>query len=198
MKRTAVASNARAASPRGLWRWRDVLQGVSGLKRSLSVPLVNDPGTAWEYGVNTDWLGLVGEKLSGQRVGAYLRHHIYGPLGMNDSTFEPDAEQRARRIKPAPSTREAMGDCLGLPGSRTGRWRPGSRWHEAIARGACTSLVQLQRFTPTRLSASHRSPARHSRWTSGSGAAYIVHVALVVAFVAAHHHSKFAYARPTP
>ena len=27
---------------------------LSGEKRSLSVPMVNDPGTAWEYGVNTD------------------------------------------------------------------------------------------------------------------------------------------------
>ncbi len=32
---------------------------LTGLKRSLSVPLVNDPGTAWEYGTNTDWLGLI-------------------------------------------------------------------------------------------------------------------------------------------
>ena len=45
---------------------------MSGLKRSLSVPMVNDPGTAWEYGVNTDWLGLVVEKLSGQSLGSYL------------------------------------------------------------------------------------------------------------------------------
>ena len=32
---------------------------LSGHQRSLSVPMVNDPGTLWEYGVNTDWLGLV-------------------------------------------------------------------------------------------------------------------------------------------
>lgn len=72
---------------------------LSGLKRSLSVPLVNDPGTAWEYGVNTDWLGLVVEELSGQRLGAYLRQHVCAPLGMNDTTFEPDAEQRARLLR---------------------------------------------------------------------------------------------------
>jgi len=72
---------------------------LSGLKRSLSVPLVNDPGTAWEYGVNTDWLGLVVEKVAGQRLGSYLREHVWGPLGMNDSTFEPSAEQRARLLR---------------------------------------------------------------------------------------------------
>jgi CubicO group peptidase (beta-lactamase class C family) len=72
---------------------------LSGLKRSLSVPLVNDPGTAWEYGVNTDWLGLLVEKISGQSLATYLPQHVYGPLGMNDSTFAPSAEQRARLLR---------------------------------------------------------------------------------------------------
>ena len=72
---------------------------LSGLKRSLSAPLVNDPGTAWEYGTNTDWLGLIVEKLSGQSLGSYLKQHVYGPLGMNDSTFAPSAEQRGRLLR---------------------------------------------------------------------------------------------------
>jgi len=69
---------------------------LSGEKASLSAPLVNDPGTIWEYGVNTDWLGLVVEKVSGQSLGAYLAEHVWGPLGMTDSTFSPSDEQRSR------------------------------------------------------------------------------------------------------
>lgn len=72
---------------------------LSGEKRSLSAPTVNDPGTLWEYGVNTDWLGLVVEKLSGQRLGSYLQQHVYAPLGMQDSSFEPSDEQRARLLR---------------------------------------------------------------------------------------------------
>jgi methyl acetate hydrolase len=72
---------------------------LSGEKRSLSVPMVNDPGTAWEYGVNTDWLGLVVEKISGQSLGSYLQHNVYRPLGMSASTFAPSAEQRARLLR---------------------------------------------------------------------------------------------------
>lgn len=72
---------------------------LTGLKRSLSVPMVNDPGTAWEYGVNTDWLGLVIEKITGQRLGSYLQQHVYGPLGMAESSFAPSAEQRARLLR---------------------------------------------------------------------------------------------------
>ena len=72
---------------------------LTGLKRSLSVPLVNDPGTAWEYGTNTDWLGLIVEKLSGQGLGSYLKQHVYEPLGMTDTTFAPSAEQRGRLLR---------------------------------------------------------------------------------------------------
>ena len=72
---------------------------LTGLKRSLSVPLVNDPGTAWEYGVNTDWLGLVVEKISGQSLGSYLGQYVYGPLKMNNSTFTPSDAQRARLLR---------------------------------------------------------------------------------------------------
>ena len=72
---------------------------MSGDKRSLSVPMVNDPGTVWEYGVNTDWLGLVVEKLTGSSLGSYLQQHVYAPLAMNDSSFAPSAEQRARLLR---------------------------------------------------------------------------------------------------
>ena len=72
---------------------------LSGHQRSLSVPMVNDPGTLWEYGVNTDWLGLVVEKISGQRLGSYLQQQVYGPLGMKDSSFAPSAGQRARLLR---------------------------------------------------------------------------------------------------
>lgn len=72
---------------------------LTGRKRSLSVPLVNDPGTAWEYGLNVDWLGLVVEEVSGQSLGSYLEEHVYGPLKMDDSTFAPTAEQRGRLLR---------------------------------------------------------------------------------------------------
>lgn len=71
---------------------------LEGIKRSLSAPLVHDPGTVWEYGVSTDWLGMVVEAVSGQTLGEYLAEHIYGPLRMTESTFDPTDEQRARLL----------------------------------------------------------------------------------------------------
>lgn len=72
---------------------------LSGEKRSLSVPMLNDPGTAWAYGVNTDWLGLVVEKITGQSLGQRLQQTVYGPLGMVDSSFAPSAAQCARLLR---------------------------------------------------------------------------------------------------
>jgi methyl acetate hydrolase len=69
---------------------------MSGVKASLMGPLARDPGTMWEYGVNTDWLGLVVEAVSGQGLDDYLAEHVFAPLKMTDTTFSPTDEQRAR------------------------------------------------------------------------------------------------------
>jgi CubicO group peptidase (beta-lactamase class C family) len=71
---------------------------LTGRKQSISAPLVHDPGTVWEYGVSTDWVGQVVEAVSGQTLGDYLAEHVYGPLGMTDSTFAPTDEQRKRLL----------------------------------------------------------------------------------------------------
>jgi methyl acetate hydrolase len=68
----------------------------SGLVAGLSAPLIADPGTAWNYGVNTDWVGQVVEAISGQDLDAYLKEHVFGPLGMSSTTFSPSDEQRSR------------------------------------------------------------------------------------------------------
>jgi methyl acetate hydrolase len=72
---------------------------ISGLKASLMSPLARDPGTQWEYGISTDWLGLVVEAVSGQTLDVYLAENLYAPLGMTDTSFAPSAEQRTRLME---------------------------------------------------------------------------------------------------
>ena len=55
---------------------------LSGKREMFTLPLVADPGSRFEYGINTDWLGLVVEAASGQTLDAYFAEHILGPLGM--------------------------------------------------------------------------------------------------------------------
>jgi CubicO group peptidase (beta-lactamase class C family) len=62
----------------------------------LGTPLVADPGTIWEYGISTDWVGQIVERISGLRLDAYFDQHIFGPLGMADSGFLLPDDQRSR------------------------------------------------------------------------------------------------------
>ncbi|ETN43225.1 uncharacterized protein HMPREF1541_02384 [Cyphellophora europaea CBS 101466] len=54
-----------------------------------SNPLVFAPGTAWAYGCGVDWAGVMVERVSGQRLEAYMKEHIFDPLSMPLSTFHP-------------------------------------------------------------------------------------------------------------
>ena len=44
-----------------------------------------EPGEQWAYGVNTDWLGLVVETVTGENIRDYLRREILAPLKMPDT-----------------------------------------------------------------------------------------------------------------
>src|SRR5918996_5903701 len=68
----------------------------AGRRAVLRVPLVADPGTRWEYGTSTDWLGQVVEAVSGEDLASYCKRRIFGPLGMPDATFRPTEAQLGR------------------------------------------------------------------------------------------------------
>jgi CubicO group peptidase (beta-lactamase class C family) len=65
-------------------------------RAGLDAPLLFEPGERWEYGISTDWVGLAVEAVSGERLDAYFNNHILAPLGMNDTSFLPDAAQQTR------------------------------------------------------------------------------------------------------
>jgi CubicO group peptidase (beta-lactamase class C family) len=51
------------------------------------MPLLFEPGSAWNYSVASDVLGRVVEVVSGQPLDRYFDEHIFGPLGMTDTGF---------------------------------------------------------------------------------------------------------------
>ena len=65
-----------------------------------ALPLLTEPGTAWEYSRATDVLGRLIEVLSGQTLGSYLRSQILMPLGMVDTGFSVPVEQQHRIAEP--------------------------------------------------------------------------------------------------
>lgn len=52
-----------------------------------TVPLAFDPGTQWSYGISSDVLGGVIEKVSGMPFERFLETRILHPLGMTDTGF---------------------------------------------------------------------------------------------------------------
>lgn len=81
---------------------RELREYVAKAKLSLEnegfmkTPLVSDPGTRWAYGLSTEWLGQLVERVSGQSLDAYMRQALFEPLGMADTYFDVPPEKRAR------------------------------------------------------------------------------------------------------
>ncbi len=65
-----------------------------------TLPLMFEPGSAWEYGRATDVLGRVIEVVSAQTLGAFLQQHIFAPLGMKETWFSVPPEHHARIAEP--------------------------------------------------------------------------------------------------
>ena len=63
---------------------------------ALTTPLLFDPGDRWEYGINIDWAGKMVEAVSGKKLDRYFQDHLFGPLGMKDTSFKLSPAQRAR------------------------------------------------------------------------------------------------------
>lgn len=64
--------------------------------RAATVPLAEQPGTVFRYGISTDLLGAVIEKASGQSLDAFFAERITRPLGMVDTGFWVPEQKRGR------------------------------------------------------------------------------------------------------
>lgn len=69
------------------------LSGEEFVSKVSSLPLLHQPGTVWDYGFSTDVLGLVVEKVSGKRLGEFLKESVWDKLGMKDTTFDPTGKE---------------------------------------------------------------------------------------------------------
>jgi CubicO group peptidase (beta-lactamase class C family) len=71
------------AGPRGLDEFSGSYQDY------LTQPLVNQPGTKWEYGINIDWAGQLVERVSGLKLNDYFQQHIFKPMHLTNITMFP-------------------------------------------------------------------------------------------------------------
>jgi CubicO group peptidase (beta-lactamase class C family) len=90
-------------------QWNDVTpdEQIAALAK---VPLAHQPGTAWEYGLSTDILGRVVEKVSGMSLGDFLTQRVFTPLKMKDTAFMVPQTKAARLAQPF-----ALDEATGRP-----------------------------------------------------------------------------------
>lgn len=65
----------------------------------LQRPLEFEPGSAYEYGYGLTVAGHLIEAVSGKPFDVFLEERVFGPLGMKDTTFHPNENQRKRLAK---------------------------------------------------------------------------------------------------
>ena len=71
-----------------------------------TLPLVEQPGTVWDYGFSTDVLGRVVEVISGKTLLQFERERLLGPLGMTETAFfVADPAKFPRIAEPMPEDR---------------------------------------------------------------------------------------------
>lgn len=60
------------------------------------LPLLNQPGTVWNYSLSVDIQARVVEVVSGQPYDQFLAENIFKPLGMKDTGYHVSSEQAPR------------------------------------------------------------------------------------------------------
>ncbi len=89
-------SGLPADTPLAAWRGRR----EAAIARALATPLEAKPGERTRYSdIGFVILGALVERISGQRLDAYARAHVFTPLGLGDTTFLPRPEL-ALRVAP--------------------------------------------------------------------------------------------------
>jgi len=71
---------------------------LSGRGEIFKAPLIADPGTRFEYGINIDWLGRVIEAVTGVGLDEAVRRGVTEPLGMDQTAFLMSDAQRANSV----------------------------------------------------------------------------------------------------
>lgn len=66
------------------------------VERLATIPLIAQPGKAWNYSVATDVLGYLVEVISGQPFEKYLKEKVIDPLRMIDTDFHVPKEKHDR------------------------------------------------------------------------------------------------------
>jgi methyl acetate hydrolase len=83
--------------------------------KALLVPLANEPGERWEYGVNIEMVGRMIEAVSGADLETHLQEHVVKPLGMTDTSYVARPAWEGRLAAVHARTRDGMCEVVASP-----------------------------------------------------------------------------------
>jgi CubicO group peptidase (beta-lactamase class C family) len=121
------------------------------------LPLEFSPGTAWNYSVATDVLGLVVERVSGQSLDAFFESRIFAPLGMKDTGFTVPQE-KLHRLPDCYALHPQRGNVVYDPGA-TSVWQKRPKLLAGGA-GLVSTAADYHRFCTMLLNGGYLGEAR--------------------------------------
>lgn len=88
---------------------------VGAASTFFDVFLEADPGEKYNYGISTDKLGFVVEKLSNMTLPEYVKENITDPLGMYDTASQPKTDEWLRTHIRDPSGKLMAVEAIKMP-----------------------------------------------------------------------------------
>lgn len=137
----------RAANVIG-WYFADKNEPIATtIDRLAALPMDAQPGERFVYGFNTDILGVVVEKASGQSLADFFRTRIFTPLKMPDTSFyvEPSQADRLATVYSVASPGAAIAKAP-EPGMGQGNYVVGPRVSYAGGAGLVSTASDYARF----------------------------------------------------
>ncbi len=120
------------------WYFADKTETVADVvKRMPALPMAAQPGEQWVYGYNTDILGVVVEKLSGQSLDVFFKERLIDPLGMVDTSFCLPPE-KSSRLAVVYSAKDGKSERAPAPGGWQGTGHIGQGHYE---NGPCKAFA---------------------------------------------------------
>jgi CubicO group peptidase (beta-lactamase class C family) len=109
--------------------------------RLAALPLIDQPGAGFHYGLSTDLLGFLLARLDGAPLGDVLERRVFAPLGMRDTAFSVPPARRSRRAGLCGFDAEGrLTTPAGTPGRHALDERPDDMTFESGGQGLWSTL----------------------------------------------------------
>ena len=130
------------------WYFADKNEPIATtIDRLAALPMDSQPGDKYVYGFNTDILGVVVEKVSGQSLADFFKTRIFTPLKMSSTSFYVDTAQadRLATVYGIPSAGASIAKAP-EPGTGQGNYVTGPRMSYSGGAGLVSTATDYARF----------------------------------------------------